>query len=580
MIEVVDRQLVAHCFAFADGPHADEAYAHLRELWFSCRSMLSMADPVPGTRLPHYLPESRRGLPEFPSATARELGVAAQERRGADYQAIFRRHYDALALSAALAPQDAGTRRIGEVRPVGWDRLDQEWSSVVGPHVGGLVWEARFYCARTAPGCRLPDSVRETAEQLRPLLPPGAESPGWTGGGTVLEPGLVMWEIAPDDDQRVQRRFLIVAEDGREGEMSDWIWSNGTTAIPPLARYLLQMAKVRYLLRLWDREKQVHELRSEIDDKISRLGQLRPVNSTPGEADQIDDAVLDALRAIELASATTEIALDEVGQQVDIALTNVRTILGHAYPQLASHGFVSADVRLAEWFREQVAADRRALETAGRKARHHTGNAELRRRPAPTVKEETMPQPTVPADDVSRNVFVVHGRDEPLRDAMFDFLRALSLRPLEWEHAVDLTGSGSPVLGSVPPLAIASAQATVVLLSPDDVVWLHPELCAEGETDAEARPQLQARPNVMIELGMALAIYPGKTIIVQVGDMRPAADLGGLNYVKLDGTTKPLNKIASRLHFAGCKIDRTGDDWLSTKRFAGLTAYHRKPSGG
>jgi hypothetical protein len=35
-----------------------------------------------------------------------------------------------------------------------------------------------------------------------------------------------------------------------------------------------------------------------------------------------------------------------------------------------------------------------------------------------------------------KSVFVVHGRDEALRKSMFDFLRALGLLPLEWDHAL------------------------------------------------------------------------------------------------------------------------------------------------
>lgn len=44
----------------------------------------------------------------------------------------------------------------------------------------------------------------------------------------------------------------------------------------------------------------------------------------------------------------------------------------------------------------------------------------------------------------ARSVFVVHGRNEPLRKAMFDFLRSINLSPMEWSHAVELTGEGSP----------------------------------------------------------------------------------------------------------------------------------------
>ena len=40
----------------------------------------------------------------------------------------------------------------------------------------------------------------------------------------------------------------------------------------------------------------------------------------------------------------------------------------------------------------------------------------------------------------TRNIFVVHGRNEAARDALFAFLRAIGLHPLEWSEAVQATG--------------------------------------------------------------------------------------------------------------------------------------------
>jgi hypothetical protein len=51
-----------------------------------------------------------------------------------------------------------------------------------------------------------------------------------------------------------------------------------------------------------------------------------------------------------------------------------------------------------------------------------------------------------PAAD-PKKVMVVHGRDEVARRAMFDFLRALGLTPLEWGSLVAGTGKGAPLSG-------------------------------------------------------------------------------------------------------------------------------------
>ena len=77
-----------------------------------------------------------------------------------------------------------------------------------------------------------------------------------------------------------------------------------------------------------------------------------------------------------------------------------------------------------------------------------------------------------------RKVFVVHGRNEKLRSDFFGFLRALRLNPLEWSHAINLTGKASPYIGEALDAAFKNAQAVVVLLSPDDEVRLTEALWA------------------------------------------------------------------------------------------------------
>ncbi|MFD1051287.1 hypothetical protein ACFQ1S_39980, partial [Kibdelosporangium lantanae] len=49
----------------------------------------------------------------------------------------------------------------------------------------------------------------------------------------------------------------------------------------------------------------------------------------------------------------------------------------------------------------------------------------------------------------TRNVFVIHGRDEKVRQAVFGLLRKVDLQPLEWEPLVHATNIGTPFLGQV-----------------------------------------------------------------------------------------------------------------------------------
>jgi hypothetical protein len=177
----------------------------------------------------------------------------------------------------------------------------------------------------------------------------------------------------------------------------------------------------------------------------------------------------------------------------------------------------------------------------------------------------------------ARDVFVVHGRDEPLRERFFEFLRALDLRPLDWETIVASTGQTAPSLMTVIRAALVQAQAIIVLLSPDDMVQLHPSLRAPREPKLELVPMMQPRPNVLLELGMALGGCPERTIVVEIGLLRPVADLGGLNVIHLDGGEGALGKVVQRLRLAGCDVDDSGADWRSLRRFADLAAYDRHP---
>jgi len=59
-----------------------------------------------------------------------------------------------------------------------------------------------------------------------------------------------------------------------------------------------------------------------------------------------------------------------------------------------------------------------------------------------------------------------------MRKSMFNFLRAIELRPLEWSEAVQATGEATPYVGHVLDKAFAIAQAVVVLMTPDDAACL------------------------------------------------------------------------------------------------------------
>jgi predicted nucleotide-binding protein len=179
--------------------------------------------------------------------------------------------------------------------------------------------------------------------------------------------------------------------------------------------------------------------------------------------------------------------------------------------------------------------------------------------------------------DRTRNVFVIHGRDEQVRGAIFTLLRRLDLHPQEWEDLVANTGATAPYLGQVLAEAPDRAQAAMVLMTPDDLVMLHPELHGPREHSYEVEAKCQPRPNVLIELGMVLMAYPERTLIVVVGELRPIADLDGRNVIHFDGSPNSVGKIVERLKLAGCTVNDTGADWRDPGPYQDFNAYRRRP---
>jgi predicted nucleotide-binding protein len=157
--------------------------------------------------------------------------------------------------------------------------------------------------------------------------------------------------------------------------------------------------------------------------------------------------------------------------------------------------------------------------------------------------------------------FVIHGRNEEIRRALFDFLRAIDLKPIEWSEAVNLTGIPSPMVSEILDAAMQHAQAIVVLFTGDDQARLRDEFLSGNDPDYERETTPQSRPNVIFEAGLALGKYPDRTILVQVGNLRPFSDIAGRHFIRLRNTSKSRQELAQRLKLAGCEVDLSGTDW-------------------
>ena len=173
------------------------------------------------------------------------------------------------------------------------------------------------------------------------------------------------------------------------------------------------------------------------------------------------------------------------------------------------------------------------------------------------------PRPAVDGQTGSgyKDVFVIHGRNEEARVAIFDFLNSIGLAPINWEVAVKETGQSAPYVGQIISAGLSRAHAAVVVLTPDDSVRLSPRLQRPDDPPIERRPSGQPRPNVFYEAGMAMSQFQKSTIIVEVGDVKWFSDIFGRHTIRLADTTHCREALANRLEIAGCPVDRSTAGW-------------------
>jgi predicted nucleotide-binding protein len=603
-VPVVDQELVIHVFSPLEGPLAVTAYEQVRRLWSACRGQLGMTGPIPGA-VPSTAPPATH-------AALRADGVAAvQERPDASRQAVLRRVHDVVNLSVALAqPKPEGSGRPQAThppagRPVGWAEWAQLWSQASAPGADAALGEARLFLARVpAGGTGTVAATAALGQSLEPLLPYREDrARQWWRHGTTTSSGYAVWDLSPGDTDRI-RDIVVVAAADREAELSAWAWSDGTTDLPPFVRYLLHAAKLRYEARLldaWER----HPRGGDVNAMLAELGvALAPDAPYPGKAGLLRSR-LSRLRAEEIRLGALEADLERLSTTVAIARDNLGAAAGDDAGAGdagagGGAGLFATDQALGRWLTQQVedhlkylrtdlGQTRHARELAGEeleqavRAGPATGSpgrdeaAGAIRPPALSGRPGSMAEPSGSAEDANRRVFIVHGRDVTLTRRFYDLLRAVDLRPLEWEALVGATGRATPSLAEVVARAPHFAQATLVLLSPDDIVELHSDLVLDSDAPQERIRAGQARPNVLFELGLALMAYPDSTVIVEVGRMRPLSDLAGLNVIRFDGSAEAIRKVLHRLEVAGCAVDDSGVDWLDPGRFAGLRAYRRGP---
>jgi predicted nucleotide-binding protein len=194
---------------------------------------------------------------------------------------------------------------------------------------------------------------------------------------------------------------------------------------------------------------------------------------------------------------------------------------------------------------------------------------------ASTASQESRAGTSVTATN-RKLVMVIYGHDEDANNALFDWLRSIGLEPQEWSQIIGATGNASPYIGQALEQAFHDAQAVVAFFTPDERV-----LARSASPKDPGAWRLQARPNVLIEAGMALTTHPERTLLVVLGDQELPSDLAGRHYVRLSATSAaPLIDLANRLTQAGCDTNITGTAWVNPARFPNRSGIAPAPDDG
>ena len=215
--------------------------------------------------------------------------------------------------------------------------------------------------------------------------------------------------------------------------------------------------------------------------------------------------------------------------------------------------------------REQLAAIRHASPTSGPAPPAVSAPGSTRRT---KMNRRTKSARAMTKERRANTVFVVHGRNERIRQALFSFLRSVGLHPIEWSEAIKLTRKGSPHVSEILDAAFRKAVAIVVLLTPDDDAKLNKRFWGRHEPDYEKKLTGQARPNVLFEAGMAFGKSPDVTVLVQIGELRQFSDVAGRHVVRMSNDSKKRQELLTKLQNAGCNVDTSGTDWHSEGNFS------------
>ena len=207
-------------------------------------------------------------------------------------------------------------------------------------------------------------------------------------------------------------------------------------------------------------------------------------------------------------------------------------------PELADeYSDESGFVGWLDYFEEKVLDLQKDIDTKIRRLTSIQQRLELIP-PTPGVTQASTAQSQKHGD--IRTVFVVHGHDEAVREAVARFVSKLDLHPVVLHEQAS---QGRTVVEKLE--AHGDVGFAIILLTPDDV---------GGRDPSSLRPR--ARQNVVLELGYFLGrLQRRRVCAVHKGDLEMPSDYMGVIYIPFDTAGGWRLKLAKELKAAGLPVD-------------------------
>lgn len=153
----------------------------------------------------------------------------------------------------------------------------------------------------------------------------------------------------------------------------------------------------------------------------------------------------------------------------------------------------------------------------------------------------------------NQRVFIVHGRNYALVEAVSTILRSMGLETLDFSEVRLAESFRGRYIGEVLDHAFDIAQAVVVIVSGEEMAKLSARFALPHDFPLKA--QLQPRPNVLIEIGMALRSHAERVVLLEFPPLRDISDLAGLVTLKFNrDEAKFQTELSARLRQAGCVV--------------------------